>query len=131
MVFEIDSNVVLFVIAITALAALASGLAPALKASKADISEILKDEGRGSSSFRLGRLSGILVIGEIAVSCGLLYAAGLMTKSVTQLRNLPMPFATENVLTGRLNLPSATIPRLQIGSGFSRNYYLTFQPCPV
>ena len=118
MVFEIDSNVLLFVIAITALAALASGLAPALKASKADISEILKDEGRGSSSFRLGRLSGILVIGEIAVSCGLLYAAGLMTKSVTQLRNLPMPFATENVLTGRLNLPVGDYPEIADRVGF-------------
>jgi putative ABC transport system permease protein len=118
MVFEIDSNVVLFVIAITALAALASGLAPALKASKADISEILKDEGRGSSSFRLGRLSGILVVGEIAVSCGLLYAAGLMTKSVTQLRNIPMPFATDNVLTGRLNLPIGDYPEIADRVGF-------------
>ncbi len=112
MVFEIDSNVVTFVIGMTVFAALASGLAPALKASNTDIGEVLKDEGRGSSSFRMGRLSGVLVVGEIAVSCGLLVASGLMIKSVTQLRNIPMPFATETVITGRLNLPGGDYPEV-------------------
>lgn len=112
MVFEIDRDVVMFVIGMTVFSALASGLVPAIKASNTDIGEVLKDEGRGSSSFRMGRFSGSLVVGEIAVSCGLLFVSGLMIKSVTQLRNIPMPFATETVLTGRLNLPDGDYPEV-------------------
>ena len=44
------------------------------------------------------------------MSCGLLIAAGLMVKSVVQLRNVQMPFAIENVLTARVDLPRAAYP---------------------
>ena len=44
------------------------------------------------------------------MSCGLLIAAGLMIKSVVQLRTVPMPFAIENVLTARVDLPRADYP---------------------
>ena len=46
-----------------------------------------------------------LVVAELAVSCGLLIAAGLMIKSVVQLKNVQMPFAIENILTARVDLP--------------------------
>jgi hypothetical protein len=49
--------VLLFAIGMALLATLASGLLPALQASRTDIGEILKDDSRGSSSFRIGRLS--------------------------------------------------------------------------
>ena len=51
------------------------------------MSSVLKDESRGSSSLRIGRLTKILVVGEIAMSMALLVAAGLMTKSITTLRD--------------------------------------------
>ena len=70
----------------------------------------LKDDSRSSTSARLGRFSSGLVIAELAVSCGLLIAAGLMIKSVVQLKNVPMPFAIENVLTARVDLPRANYP---------------------
>src|SRR5687768_16652823 len=78
---------VLLFVALTALiASLFSGAIPAYQSSRADINEILKDESRGASSFRIGRLSRGLVIFEIALSCGLLVASGLMVKSVVKLR---------------------------------------------
>src|SRR5207244_1164467 len=46
----------------------------------------------------------------LAASCGLLIAAGLMIKSVVQLRNVQMPFAIEHVLTSRIDLPRASYP---------------------
>ena len=70
----------------------------------------LKDDSRSSTSARLGKFSSGLVIAELAVSCGLLIAAGLMIKSVVQLKNVPMPFAVENVLTARVDLPRGTYP---------------------
>ena len=44
---------------------------------------------------------------EIALSCGLLVAAGLMVKSVAQLRNLDPGFTTKDVFTARVGFPAA------------------------
>ena len=104
--FDLDITVLLFIIGITVLSSLMSGLYPALQASRADINEVLNDEGRGSSSFRMGKFSGALVVTEIALSCALLVASGLMIKSVTALKTVELPFATENIFTARLGLPA-------------------------
>ena len=71
-----------------------------------NVSEALKDEGRGSSSFRTSKFSAGLVVTEVALSCGLLIMAGLMTKSITQLKTQGLPFTTQNVFTARLMLPA-------------------------
>jgi predicted permease len=108
--FELDHRVLLFVLGATTLAAVAAGLVPALQASRTDINSALKDEGRGSSSASASRITGGLVIAEVAVSCGLLIAAGLMINSVVRLRTTDFPFATENVFTARINLPALEYP---------------------
>ncbi|HSG01964.1 MAG TPA: ABC transporter permease [Vicinamibacterales bacterium] len=108
--FELDYRVMLFVMAITAAASLFAGLVPALQATGTNVAAAVKDDSRGSTGLRIGRFSGALVIAEVAVSCGLLIAAGLMIKSVVQLRNVPMPFETDTVLTARINLPRADYP---------------------
>ena len=99
--------VLLFVFAVALVATLASGAIPAIQSSRADINEILKDDSRGASSFRIGRLSRGLVTAEIALSCGLLVAAALMIKSVTNLRNIEYGFDTENIFTARVGFPAA------------------------
>lgn len=110
MSFGLDGEVLFFVVAVTSLAALASGLAPALQATRANISDSLKDEGRGSSSSSANRFTGALVIAEVAVSCGLLIASGLMISSVARIRSVDMPFAVDNVFTARINLPDIEYP---------------------
>ena len=50
------------------------------------------------------------MIAELAVSCGLLIAAGLMIKSVVQLKTVPMPFAVDDILTARVDLPRDGYP---------------------
>ncbi|HUF25514.1 MAG TPA: ABC transporter permease [Gemmatimonadaceae bacterium] len=99
--------VLAFAIGVAALAAVISGIFPALQASRLDVSEILKDESRGSSSMRIGKLSRILVVTEIALSCGLLVGAGLMIKSVTKLRSIDFGFDGEQIFTARVGLPEA------------------------
>ena len=99
--------VLLFVIALGLVATLASGALPALQSSRADIGEVLKDEARGSSSLRIGKLSKGLVVFEIALSCGLLVAAGLMIKSVAKIRHMDPGFDTANMLTARVGFPAA------------------------
>ena len=104
MTFDPDGRVMVFVVIVTALSAVVAGLFPALRATGRGMNEALKDEGRGSSGLRMGRVTSLIVIGEVAVSCGLLIAAGLMIKSVAQLRTVDFPFAVETIFTARLNL---------------------------
>jgi predicted permease len=108
--FELDYRVMLFVAGLIVLASLFAGALPAMHAARVSAGAVLKDDSRGSTSGRLGRFSSGLVIAELAVSCGLLIAAGLMIKSVVQLRNVKMPFAIENILTARVDLPRASYP---------------------
>ncbi len=106
---RIDAIAVAFVFGLTLLATALAGVLPALRASGANVNEVLKDESRGSSSLRIGKLSKTLVTLEIALSCGLLVGAGLMVKSVVQLRTLDYGFHTD-VLTARVGLFPADYP---------------------
>lgn len=108
--FDLDHRVLLFVIALIVLAALFAGALPALHAAGVNATAALKDESRSSTGTRLGRFTTGLVVAELAISCGLLIAAGLMIKSVIQLKNVSMPFAIDTILTARIDLPRASYP---------------------
>ena len=99
--------VLAFAIGVALLATMFSGLIPAIQASRPDIAEVLKDESRGASSLKLGKVSKALVIFEIALSCGLLVAAGLMVKSVAKTRSMDTGFEMASVYTTRIGFPSA------------------------
>lgn len=99
-----------FVLALTLITSLFSGTIPALQASRSQVTDVLKDESRGASSFRLGRISRALVVFEIALSCGLLVAAGLTIKSVVSLRRFDLGFSVEEVFTARVGLPEISYP---------------------
>ncbi|HEX9938692.1 MAG TPA: ABC transporter permease [Longimicrobium sp.] len=106
-VIRIDGPILLFVLGLTLFVTFVSGVLPALRASGANVNEVLKDESRGSSSFRVGRLSRALVVFEIALSVGLLVAAGLTIKSVTRLANADYGFPTKTIFTARVALPES------------------------
>lgn len=108
--FELDHRIMLFVLGLIVLSTFFAGGLPAVHSARVNAGSALKDDSRSSTSGRLGRFSSGLVIAELAVSCGLLIAAGLMIKSVVQLKNVPMPFAIENVLTARVDLPRTDYP---------------------
>ncbi len=98
--------VLAFAVGVSLLATVLSGAIPAFQSSRTDINEVLKDEARGSSSLHIGRMSKSLVVFEIALSCGLLVAAGLMIKSVTRLSTMDPGFRVQNVFTARLGFPA-------------------------
>ena len=118
MVFDLDRRVLLFALGATVASGVASSLVPALKMSKTDVAGALKDEGRGLSSRRMGRFSSALIVAEMAVSCALLVASGLMIRSIVQLAAAPMPFATRSVLTAKVRLPVLEYPDTVARSAF-------------
>jgi predicted permease len=75
--------VVLFAVGVTLAAGLLSGMIPALRASKPDFNQALKDAGQGSVGGRRGRsVRDVLVIAEVAVAVVLVVAATLLARSL-------------------------------------------------
>ncbi len=102
--------VLLFSLGLALAASLAAGLVPALQASGSRMHDVLKDESRAGSGFRLGRFSRGLVLAEVALSCALLMAAGLMIKSVVKLRNVDFGFPSEQVFTAEIAMLEGAEP---------------------
>jgi len=107
---RLDGTVLAFAGGITVLAALVSGIIPALQATRTGINEVLKDESRGASSLRLGKFSRALVVVELALSGGLLVAAGFMTQSVVKLSHFDYGIPTQGIFTARVGLFESTYP---------------------
>jgi predicted permease len=118
-VFSIDAQVLVFNIALSFVTGLVFGLAPALRASRRDVNDGLK-EGAGLSVEKSGGLGGLsfpsaLIVGEIAVSLVLLVAAGLMIKSFARLQATQIGFNPDNVLTAKISLPGREYEGKAIG----------------
>src|SRR5260370_12992111 len=83
-------------------------LAPALKASRTDVTTNLKDEGctasRGRSHSRLRR---VLVTGEIALALFLLVGTGLLFISIFRLEHQNLGFRSDHLLTSCITLDAA------------------------
>jgi putative ABC transport system permease protein len=101
---RIDGAVLLFVTAITLLAALVAGLVPAVRASSGDVAPLLNDEGRGTTSLRIGRLSRMLVVGGMALSFALLVVSALVIQSILNVTRFDPGIATKDVFAARVSL---------------------------
>ena len=102
---QIDSHVLLFTLAASVLAGIFFGLAPALKASRADLQATLKEGGRGSSGARR-RLQGVFVAAQMAMALVLLVGAGLMIRSLANLWGVNPGFDPRHVITFSVSYPS-------------------------
>jgi putative ABC transport system permease protein len=101
----LDSHVLLFTMALSLLAGIIFGLAPALKTSRVDLHEILKESGRSSSGGR-HRLQGVFVVVEVAMALVLLVGAGLMLRSLTALWRVDPGFNPSHAITFILSMPA-------------------------
>jgi len=103
---SIDGRVFLFTLVTAVISALFSGLIPALHASRPQVSDSLKDAGRGASGgASRQRLRSALIVGEVALSVALLIGAGLLVRSFQELQRVDPGFQIEHVATMRVNLP--------------------------
>jgi putative ABC transport system permease protein len=109
-VFKMDFVAILFTSVVTIGAALVAGTVPALRASGTQLDAVLRDEARGSSSLRVGRFSTILVVGELAVSCGLMIGAGLLVRALMELNSLDLGFSPAGIMTSRVGLFEGDYP---------------------
>lgn len=96
-----------FTFGVTVLVGLLSGLAPALQAPTANVSEALKEGARTAISSRQHRIRNTLVVTEMALSLMLLIGAGLMIRSFVVLRTVDRGFQTDNRLLFDITLPDS------------------------
>jgi predicted permease len=100
----VDGHVLIFAAAISLLAGVLFGLAPALRTARRDLHETLKEGGRGGSATR-HRMQGALVAAQMALALVLLIGAGLMIRTLAALWNVNPGFEANKVMTFGLSLP--------------------------
>jgi len=104
---SIDSRVLGFTLTIALLSGILAGLAPALRFSRSELGDMLKENTRSaSSSAGAGRLRSLLVVSEIALALVLLVGAGLMVGGFRNLLTIEMGFDRTRVLTFHVTLPA-------------------------
>jgi predicted permease len=104
---SMNTNLLLFTLAVTLSTAVLFGTIPALRATRLQLTDSLKD-GRGASTAATkGALARGLVITQIALSLVLLVGAGLFLRSLVNLNKVDTGFNKENVLLLKLDESSA------------------------
>ena len=107
MQITLDVPVLTFTLLLSVVAGVLAGLIPAVRFTRADVNEALKQgQSRGSSDVRGGGTRRLLVISEVALSLVLLIGAGLMIRSLWELRKVQPGFDPHNVLTMTVPLPA-------------------------
>jgi predicted permease len=103
---RMTAPVLAFAAALSVLAGLLFGLAPALRAARGDAGEVLKGGALWRPArHRLANLRGVLLAGQMALVVVLLAGAGLTIRGFARLVQAPLGIRAENVLTFRLGLP--------------------------
>ncbi|HME88285.1 MAG TPA: ABC transporter permease [Chthoniobacterales bacterium] len=108
--FTIDGPVLVFTLVITLLATVASGLVPAFLSARGNAAEIMKEGGRGNSSRLVNVITRSLVIGQIALTAGLLIAATLEVKSIRNQMKLDYGYDENGVYAARMGLMEGAYP---------------------
>ena len=105
---SLDTRVLLFTAGIGLLTGIIFGLAPAMRGTRVDLTPALKDGGNSSGGARRARkrwfnIGNSLVVGQIALAMIVLVGAGLLVRTLQNLRNVDPGFDIRNVLNFNIN----------------------------
>jgi putative ABC transport system permease protein len=103
----VNGAVLAFTVGMTVVTGILFGLAPALHASRADLTSGLREGARGQAGGGGRKLRRVLVVAETALALVLLAGAGLLLRSFVQLQAVDRGFDSANVLVGNVNAPRA------------------------
>lgn len=98
----LDWRVLAFVVSVTAVTGVIFGIAPALRATRADINSVLKETGRSVVGSRSVLGKSLLVV-QVAISLVLLTGAGLFLRTLDNLRAVDVGFDPHNLVLFRVN----------------------------
>ena len=109
-----DARVLMFTVAVSILTGVLFGLAPALRATRVDVSGTLRENARGVTGGS-GRVTAgkVLVIAQVAVSLLLLIGAGLFLRTLRNLKNVDLGYPREKLLLVRVDALEAGYKAVQ------------------
>jgi predicted permease len=99
-----NTQVLLFTLAVSLLTSFIFGLWPAIQGSRTQTRDALQQSGkRTTAGVAARRAQSVLVVAEVGLSVVLLVMAGLMIRSFAKLTNIDPGMSTTNIMTMRLN----------------------------
>jgi predicted permease len=101
---RIDGTVLVFALAVSVATGILFGLAPSFSSRQNLVASLQEGGDRSSAGVARHRLRSALIVVQVAISFMLLIGAGLMLRSLWKLHRVDPGFATERVLTTRLDL---------------------------
>ena len=96
---SMDGRVLLFTTLLSLFTGIAFGLAPAISASRPNLTEALKEGTRGSTEGKRNRLRSILVVSAVALSLMLLAGAGLLLRSFIHVTGIDPGYDHRNAIS--------------------------------
>lgn len=128
---HLDTNVLVFSLVVSMLCAVLCSLAPALRASRADVTTSLKEEGRTASSGRSqARLRTVMVTGEIAAALCLLIGTGLLFVGIFRIEHQNLGFQADHLLTAGITLDEARYKEAEHRIAFVRDVVSKLRQIP-
>jgi predicted permease len=110
----LDYRVLLFTFGISLLTGILFGLAPAISASRPDLSTALNENSRRSGmGLRHGKAGSLLVMSEIALALILVTGAALLVRTFLKLESVNPGFTTKNVLTASMSISASRFQRTE------------------
>jgi putative ABC transport system permease protein len=103
---NVNGVVLAFTFAIAIFTGILFGLGPALKATRRDLTQSLKEGGSSGDSRSKHRAHNTLVVAEVALSLVVLIASGLLLNSFWRLMRTPLGFDPANVVITEVSLVS-------------------------
>lgn len=107
---EIDRYVMGFTLLVALLAPILFGLIPALRSSRSDLAATLKEGGRTAGNLSALRGRRLLVATQVSLAIMLMVVAGLVIRSLVQVRAMDYAHEPDSILTMRVDLPEAGYP---------------------
>lgn len=117
---KLDLRVLGFTIGVSAITGLLFGLAPALRATRVDLTPGLKDNARSLVGGSRSLLTKSLIVTQVAMSLVLLIGAGLFVSTLRNLQAVDVGFNRENLLLFRVDPRLSGYSGLQIANLYSR-----------
>jgi predicted permease len=113
-VIHVNGAVVLFSFVISVFTGTLFGMAPALQLAKSDIRETMAESGRAlSGSGRIGRIRGMLIVSEVALTMVLLVGAGIAVRGLAALLDTPLGYDPSNVAWLSVGMREGAYPTWQ------------------
>jgi putative ABC transport system permease protein len=109
---RVNPEVLAFTAALSVLTGILFGLAPAIRLSGGELQGVLTEGSRGSDRTR-HRLGNVLVVGEVALSMGLLLSGGLLLQSLWRLVHVDPGFQPDHVVTATMHLSNGQRTRAE------------------